>query len=46
MNDTAGFVLNRENYGSVCTRNRDGYGIHGCRYGVQIADPRYTRVKP
>ena len=46
IKDTMGFVLHCEKYGLVCTRNHDGYGIHGYGYGVGIANPRYTRAQP
>jgi hypothetical protein len=43
---TAGFVKNRENYGSVYTRTRGGYGLGGYGYGVRKADLRVTRAEP
>ena len=43
---TAGFVIYRRNYGSVCTRTRGGYGFGGYGYGVGNPDPRVTRAKP
>ena len=43
---TAGFVVHRRNYGSVCTRTRHGYGFCGYGYGVGKSYPRYTRAEP
>lgn len=32
--------------GTVCTRTRYGCGVHGCGYGVGVADPYRTRAEP
>ena len=43
---TAGFKPNHENYRSGKGITRNGYSIHGYRYGVEKPDPRVTRSKP
>ena len=44
---TAGFLVNRENYGSVCTRTRGGYVfLAGSGTVWENRTPRYTRGKP
>ena len=43
---TAGFMVYRRSYGSVCTRTHCGYGFGGYGYGVGKPDPWVTRAKP
>jgi hypothetical protein len=43
---TVGFVVHRENHGSVCICTRHGYGFGRYRCGVGKMYPRYTRAEP
>ena len=41
-----GFVAHYENYGSVCTHTRRGYGVCGYGWGLGFSNPRVTHAKP